>query len=217
MLAVPEVFQPRGPRKGRGVSELFPTHRVLVADPPWKFQDGLPGKTRGASKRYETMPTSQICARVGFEWPHLAPSSILFLWRVSAMQQDALDVVRAWGFEVKSELVWVKLTRTGKPWFAMGHYTRASHETCLIATHGRVKVRNRSIRSTFTARAPTDARGRYIHSAKPEVFYDIVEEMCGGPYVELFGRRRREGWTLIGNQPDARPPARPLTLFAEAS
>ena len=59
---------------------------------------------------------------------------LLLLWRVAAMQQEALDVARAWGFTVKTELVWEKLTKTGKPHFGMGHYLRGSHEVCLLAT-----------------------------------------------------------------------------------
>jgi N6-adenosine-specific RNA methylase IME4 len=110
------------------------------------------------------------------------------------MQQDALDVVEAWGFKVKAELVWVKQTSTGKALhFGMGRYTRAAHETCLIAVRGRASVRVHDQRSIFFAPV-----GR--HSAKPDAFYWITMRLAAGPYAELFARRRRAGWRCFGNE-----------------
>jgi hypothetical protein len=91
---------------------------VIVEDPPWKHGDQLPGAKRGAGKHYDVMPTEAICA---LALPPIAPDAHLFLWRVASMQQDALDVVRARGFTVKSELVWLKRTKNGKRAFGMGH------------------------------------------------------------------------------------------------
>ncbi len=162
----------------------------IAADPPWKFGDKLPGAGRGAAKHYEVMDVAAIRR---FELPPIAADAVLFCWRVAAMQQEALDVVTAWGFTVKSELVWRKVTKNGKRWFGMGHYVRAEHETCLIATRGRPEILNRSVRSTFDAPA-----GR--HSEKPDEFFDIVRRLCGGPRVELFARRHRPGWTCLGNE-----------------
>jgi site-specific DNA-methyltransferase (adenine-specific) len=98
------------------------------------------------------------------------------------------------------------MTVNGKKHFGMGNYVRASHETCIIAVKGRPKPLVRNIRSTFEAvdpnydnilfEAPTG-----VHSEKPEFFYkEIVEKIAAGPYVELFGRKNREGWTVLGNQ-----------------
>jgi N6-adenosine-specific RNA methylase IME4 len=178
---------------------------VLCADPPWRFGDKLPGKNRGAERNYPTMTAGELCDLAGVESPiavpPLASDSILFLWRVAAMQQEALDVVRAWGFTVKTEIVWHKLTKNGLSWFGMGRTLRASHETCLVATRGRPQLTSRSIRSVFSAPVPVDETGRYIHSAKPESFYTgIVEKLAPGPYAEMFSRRTRAGWTMLGNQ-----------------
>ena len=168
--------------------------RVLVADPPWLFGDSLPGPKRGASSHYPCMSIADLCA---FPLPPIAERAHLFLWRVASMQQEALDVVRAWGFVVKTELVWVKRTKTGKRHFGMGRTLRAEHETCLVATRGTPTVISKSIRSVFEAPV-----GR--HSEKPDEFYALVEQLCAGPYHELFARRRRPGWTHEGNQlPDA--------------
>jgi N6-adenosine-specific RNA methylase IME4 len=166
--------------------------RVLVADPPWKFKDRLPGRKRGAAKHYGCLTPAEICA---FALPPLcADGALLFLWRVAAMQQEALDVVEAWGFKVKAELVWVKLTSTStKLHFGMGRYTRAAHETCLICTRGRASVRVHDQRSIFFAPV-----GR--HSEKPDAFYLKVARLAAGPYAELFARRRRPGWRCFGNE-----------------
>lgn len=164
--------------------------RVLVADPPWPFEDALPGDTRGAAKNYALMSVKEIQC---FSLPPMYEDSTLFLWRVASMQQEALDVIRAWDFEVKSEIVWKKLTNTGKRFFGMGRTVRMEHEVCLVATSGTPATRNKSIRSIFEARV----RG---HSEKPEEFYDLVEQLRDGPYCELFARRHRAGWTCYGNE-----------------
>jgi len=164
---------------------------VLCADPPWSFGDGL-GK-RGAHANYPTLSISDICR---FPLPPLAGDALLFLWRVSSQIEEALIVCRAWGFEPKSEIVWNKTTRTGKQHFGMGRYVRASHESCLIARRGRPVIRARNVRSAFSSPV-----GR--HSEKPEAFYDLVEQLSAGPYVELFARRQRPGWTCLGNELEA--------------
>ena len=169
---------------------------ALCADPPWQLKDQLPGPGRGASKHYQTLGLSEICrflTEPGGIGGQIADDCILFLWRLASMPREALDVCSAWGFVPKAEIVWIKKTATGKRWFGMGHYTRAEHETCIIAVRGRPKIKTHSIRSTFEAPA-----GR--HSQKPEEFYDIVEQLCDGPYLELFARRERPGWLCLGDE-----------------
>ena len=178
-------------------------YSVIVADPPWAPRDKLPGKTRGAARQYDVLPTPKICSFLVDSDIAVADSALLYLWRLASMQRDALDVAEAWGFDVKAEVVWRKLTKTGKPWFGMGRYVRNSHETCLIAARGRAAslVASHSVRSEFPAPVPVDAAGRYIHSAKPERFWtDIVEPMTTGYGLEIFARQRRLGWDAIGNQ-----------------
>jgi N6-adenosine-specific RNA methylase IME4 len=163
---------------------------TITADPPWPFNDKLPGDGRGAEKHYDVLSIDDICA---FPLPPITDDAHLFLWRVASMQEEALRVARAWGFVVKSEIVWIKQTKYGKRWFGMGRQVRMEHEICLICTRGKPEVLNRSTRSTFTAVAG-------VHSEKPEEFYRIVESLCHGPYVELFARRLRAGWTCLGNE-----------------
>lgn len=128
----------------------------------------------------------------------VADDALLFLWRVSAMGEEAYTVVRAWGFTPKSEVVWLKRTVNGKRWFGMGRYVRMEHEVCLIGARGSSAslVADKSVRSTFEAVALKDA-----HSRKPEELQDLVERLVpGGPYLELFARRPRPGWTCVGDE-----------------
>lgn len=163
-------------------------YRTLIADPPWKLNDKLPWG--GSERHYKLMSTPDL---MNFELPEMADDSILLLWRLSCFVEDAYKVCRAWGFTPKTELIWLKRTVKGNRWFGMGNYTRAEHETCIIATRGKPKPLIKNIRSTFEAPV-----GR--HSAKPDEFYNIVEKLCAGPYVELFARRHRPGWTCLGDQ-----------------
>jgi N6-adenosine-specific RNA methylase IME4 len=169
--------------------------KILVADPPWRYDDKL-GK-RGAAANYATLSVEDICR---FPLPPLADDCVLFLWRVTVLQAAALDVVRMWGFTLKTELVWLKKTSTGARWFGLGHTLRAEHETCLIATRGRPQVLNHSVRSTFV----TDFEGLSAvntrHSAKPDEFYSIVESLFDGPRCEMFARKQRPNWTCLGDQ-----------------
>lgn len=163
---------------------------VVCADPPWSFRDPLPGRTRGAAKNYAVLSVANLCA---FALPPIADDALLFLWRVASQVEEAYAVVRAWGFEPKTEIVWRKLTRRGKSHFGMGRIVRASHETCIVAKRGRPRIKVHDVRSLFDA-----SIGR--HSEKPERFYDLVEDLADGPYVELFARRLRSGWTCLGNE-----------------
>lgn len=210
--------------------------RLLVADPPWPFDDALPkgkskrdpdaDRTRGAGTQYGLLTHLQIRR---FPLPPLAADCALILWRVSSMVEEAYAVVRAWGFTPKSELVWRKMRRCGKckgagyrlrrggltllriecaacggtgqrEHFGMGRSVRNCHEVAVIAHRGRPARLDGGVRSVFSALMPTGAGGRIIHSAKPPEFYDLAVRLYGGPRVELFARRPRDGWECYGDE-----------------
>jgi N6-adenosine-specific RNA methylase IME4 len=167
---------------------------LIAADPPWPFDDKLPGKTRGAEKNYPVMSLVDINNYLAQSRIYPREDALLLLWRVSSMQEEALAVARCWGFTPKSELVWIKGTPE-KLHFGMGRYVRAAHETCLVAARGRAAalVADHSIRSVFFA--PTG-----LHSQKPDAFYEIAERLFPGPRIELFARKLRPGWHQRGRQ-----------------
>lgn len=167
---------------------------VIAADPPWSFRDSLPGRGRGAAKHYRCLPVDAIAEIMLPVCRSAGRDAVLFLWRVASMQQEALVLAKVLDFTVKSELVWLKHTKTGKVAFGMGHYVRASHEVCLICTRGSALPEVRNVRSIFEAPVRE-------HSRKPEEFYAIVDAMYpNSPKVELFARTRRAGWTSHGDQ-----------------
>jgi N6-adenosine-specific RNA methylase IME4 len=132
--------------------------------------------------------------------PPLHDDCVLFFWRVSSMVEEAYQVVRAWGFVPKTELVWEKTTGedNDKLSFGMGRILRGAHETCIVAARGdRIECMSKSERTVF--RAPRGA-----HSEKPEEFYRIIErlyplDLWPESHVELFARRRRRGWIQHGH------------------
>lgn len=182
--------------------------RVLYADPPWAFGDKLPGPGRGAVKHYDVMGDGKggVDAICRFPLPTLEDDGLLFLWRVSSQPEEALRVMRAWGFTPKSEIVWVK-TKNGVIYqeemsvediglaFGMGRYVRLCHEVCLIGARGKAAsiIQDHAVRSVFFAPLST-------HSSKPVEMYGLIERLSPGPYVELFARQRRPGWVQYGNE-----------------
>lgn len=173
--------------------------RVLSADPAWLFGDPLPGKSRGASSNYPCMTLAEIC---NFELPPIADDAWLTLWRVGSMQHEALAVARAWGFSPPvSEIVWVKTTDDGRRVrMGMGRTVRNAHEVALICRRGKPSRAHADVPSVIFA-----PRGR--HSEKPAAFYSAIERLAAGPYVELFARVERPGWTCYGNELGRAPQA----------
>lgn len=177
------------------MSNLYkcPKARVLVADPPWPTGSLSVSGFKTKKEHYEKLTIEQI---KDFPLPPLVDDAWLFMWRLQYMVPEALEVMQAWGFEHKSELVWVKRTVHGKLHFGPGYYLRGSHEVCLI---GRRRCKGPTPRKAKNIRTVLEARtGR--HSQKPDKFYGTVEEFSDGPYVELFARQQRFGWHTFGNE-----------------
>jgi N6-adenosine-specific RNA methylase IME4 len=173
---------------------------IFTADPPWKFDDSLPG-SRGSSAHLHPLTLEQIKHT---ELPPMDPDSVLFLWRPPSRLGDALAVCEAWGFTPKTEGAWVKTTVHGKRAFGMGHILRGEHETYIVAVRGRPEVADRSVRSTFSA--PQQP------FSKPDEFYDIVAKLYPGhTWYDRTARAWHGGWNLHarGKAPSVRPPAAP--------
>ena len=121
---------------------------------------------------------------------------VLFMWWVGSQPQEALDLVKEWGFTLKTMtgFNWVKLTKLQKLFFGMGFWTRAGSECCLIATKGKVKPISHSVRSVLMAENKK-------HSQKPPEIRERIVQLCGDlPRLEIFARDRTEGWDVFGNE-----------------
>lgn len=117
----------------------------------------------------------------------------LYLWTTNAFMVEAHALARAWGFVPKTILTWTKIRRDGRPSMKMGHYYRGATEHCVFAVRGRLKLRGPAAPTAFLT-------GRLPHSQKPDVFYRTVREQSPGPYLEMFARRPRAGWSVWGNE-----------------
>lgn len=171
-------------------------YKLIYADPPWQFNNRKTGGNlkSGACQKY-TVTSTEDLKRMDIE--SIADDDcILVMWWVGAMPQDAIDLVKAWGFTLKNMngFVWGKQTVKLNWFFGMGFYTRAGTESAIIAIKGKPKVASRSVRAFLAAPV-----GR--HSAKPDEFRDRCVELVGDvPRLEMFARKASKGWDVFGNE-----------------
>lgn len=171
----------------RALAELTGTWPVIYADPPWRY-DFVQSGSRQIENQYPTMALDEICALPVGE--KATDQAVLFLWTTAPKLEQAFDVVRAWGFLYRTNVVWDKV-RLG-----MGYYSRVRHEHLLIATRPDMPAPDTNHLPDSIVQSP---RGE--HSAKPDLFYELIEGLYPDmPYLELFARRRRPGWTAWGNE-----------------
>lgn len=167
-------------------------YRTIVADPPWDHSDGTGTTLRDDGWRssdgvpYSCMSLDAIAALpVG---SLAAPDAHLYLWTTNRYLRPAYDIAERWGFGVVKPLVWCK-----EPMGFMGRPFTSSAEFVLYARRGNLRAIGDAGRQWWV----WPRRG---HSAKPEAFLDLVEQVSPGPYVELFARRARFGWDYWGDQ-----------------
>lgn len=161
---------------------------VIYADPEWQFEPYSrdTGMDRAADNHYPTSPVDAICARPVESIA--ADDCVLFLWATAPMMPQALDVMRAWGFEYKSQVIWRK-DRIGT-----GYWFRNVHELLLVGTRGNVPAPAMGTQFESVIDAPVGA-----HSQKPDKFYELIESYFPNlPKIELNARRARPGWDAWG-------------------
>jgi N6-adenosine-specific RNA methylase IME4 len=128
------------------------------------------------------------------------PVAHLYLWVPNALIQEGLEVMRRWGFTYKTNIVWYKIRKDGGPdGRGVGFYFRNVTELVLFGIRGSM----RTLRPGRTQVNLVSTRKRE-HSRKPDELYDIIEQCSPGPYLELFARQRRSGWTGWGNEVDGK-------------
>jgi N6-adenosine-specific RNA methylase IME4 len=179
------------------------TFATIVADPPWPY-DNFHGPrataahrpnswdkvATGSAPRYGAMSMADLCA-IDVE---PAANAHLYLWTTNGFLVEAHELARAWGFRPKTMITWGKMKSDGTPSMKTGYYYRGATEHCLFCVRG-TKLRLRGPAAPTLHLSP-----RLPHSVKPEWFYALVEQQSPGPYLELFARRTRLGWTTRGDQ-----------------
>lgn len=188
------VVRQRARRKVlEGQATLAGMYRVFLADPPWTYHHSQPSGSQ-MSDHYSGMSVEQLCA-LPVE-AHALEHAVLFMWVTAPMlyyssdglAPDPYRVIRAWGFEPKTGIVWDKVLHN------FGNYVSVRHEHLLIATRGSCLPD----RPTLPDSVQT-VRREGEHSEKPEDFRRLIEQLYDGPYLELFARRQVEGWACFGN------------------
>jgi N6-adenosine-specific RNA methylase IME4 len=163
---------------------------VIYADPEWRFDvwSRRTGLDRAADNHY---PTSNIEAIKTRNVASIAAADcVLFLWATAPMLPQALEVMDAWGFDYKTQLIWVK-DRIGT-----GYWFRNQHEILLVGTHGNVPAPSPGTQWASVLEAPVEA-----HSQKPDAIYQLIERYFPSlPKIELNARQCREGWAAWGNE-----------------
>jgi len=161
---------------------------VILADPPWSFRS-FGGANLAPTQGSQPYPVMSLDDIKGLPVGDVAAKDcLLFMWTVSHLQSEAMDVARAWGFRpVSVAFVWDK-GRMG-----MGYWTRQEVEICHLFKRGKPRRQSKGVRSLI--RSP-----RREHSRKPDEVYGRVEALVGGPYLEMFARQARPGWSSWGNE-----------------
>ena len=189
--------------------DLF--HRVagkrfgtILADPPWQFQNrtGKMAPEHRRLSRYGTMTLDDILAMPVADLA--APRSHLYLWVPNALLPDGIAVLKAWGFSYKSNIVWHKNRKDGGPdGRGVGFYFRNATELILFG------VRGKDVRTLPPGRRQVNIikTMKREHSRKPDELYDLVETCSWGPFLELFARGARKGWSAWGDQADDYAPS----------
>lgn len=172
--------------------------KTILADPPWQFQNRT-GKMAPEHKRLNRYPTMKLEEIKALPVSEVADDPChLYLWVPNALLPEGLDVMKEWGFQYKSNIIWEKIRKDGGPdGRGVGFYFRNVTEMLLFG-----------IRGTNNARTLAPARSQVNllrtmkreHSRKPDEIFDIIESCSSAPYLELFARGTRENWVLWGNQ-----------------
>src|SRR3989337_2461606 len=145
--------------------------------------------------RYQTLSLREICeipVQVAADQP-----AHLYLWVPNALLNEGLEVMRAWGFTYKTNIVWHKIRKDGGPdGRGVGFYFRNTTELVLFG------VKGKKARTLAPGRRQVNVikSTKREHSRKPDELYEIIEACSPGPYLELFARGTRNGWAAWGNQ-----------------
>jgi len=185
---------------------------TVLADPPWRFQNrtGKVAPEHGRLNRYSTMALEEIMALPVAAT--LAERAHLYLWVPNALLIEGLRVLEAWGFQYKSNLVWHKVRKDGGPdGRGVGFYFRNTTELVLFG------VRGKDVRTLSPGRSQVNilCTRKREHSRKPDELYDIITACSRGPFLEMFARGSRPGWTTWGIQADDYAPT--WTTYANHS
>ncbi len=172
-------------------------YNVIYADPPWSYNDKMSGHSFSLDHEYKTQSIEWIKS---LSVNNLADKDCaLFMWVVSPLLPEALDVIKSWGFKYKTlAFCWSKYHKSGKLVKNLGRWTMGNVELCLLATRGKPKRICNNIQQLVQYE-------RSRHSVKPPIVRDRIVQLMGDvPRIELFARERERGWDALGDSIDGK-------------
>ena len=172
-------------------------YKTIYADPPWQFQNRT-GKVAPEHKRLNRYPTMKLEDIMKLPVGDVADEkSHLYLWVPNALLPEGLQVMEAWGFEYKTNLIWEKTRKDGEPdGRGVGFYFRNVTEILLFGIKGE---KNRTL-DPGRSQVNLIRAMKKEHSRKPEEFIDLIEKCSNALYLEVFARGNRDSWDMWGNQ-----------------
>jgi N6-adenosine-specific RNA methylase IME4 len=169
-------------------------YQIIYADPPWEYTTKSVSPNRSVANHYVTMGASSI---KGLNVSSISDiNCYLFLWATCPNLDQALDVINVWGFTYKTVAFnWIKTNKNNMGYFfGLGAYTRANSELCLLGVKGSLKRVTASIPQLVVSEVME-------HSHKPAIVRSNITQLYGDlPRIELFARRKVEGWDCWGNE-----------------
>lgn len=194
-----------GPFRGLG----YKRYRAILCDPPWKYLTrSAKGMGRSPDRHYKTMSLEELKALPVRDLA--AKDCVLFMWVIDSHVEQAMELVKAWGFKYKTVgLYWAKTNKDGVTFFTgTGHWTRANPEhafecylgdeeqeveRCFLNTVGAPKRVGKDVPRLIVS-------PRREHSRKPSDAWERIERLVDGPYLEMFGREQHGDWTVMGDE-----------------
>ena len=174
-------------------------YKTIYADPPWQFQNRT-GKVAPEHKRLNRYPTMSLEEIKALPVQAVADEKChLYLWVPNALLPEGLEVMKAWGFEYKTNLIWEKVRKDGQPdGRGVGFYFRNVTEILLFG----IKGENNRTLDPGRSQVNLLRTIKREHSRKPDEFVSLIEACAQSPRLELFARGNRKGWDMWGNQAD---------------
>ncbi len=163
---------------------MTPKYQVIYADPPFAYRH-CASNNRRIENQYSTMKLEDIKSLV----VPSADDSVLYLWAMSPKLEEALEVLRAWGFDYRTHAVW------DKEIIGMGYWFRQQHEDLLVGVKGKFSPPDPHLRVSSIIKSR-----RQRHSIKPQVVMDLIDQWYPeATKLEMFSRQKRLGWDCVGN------------------
>jgi len=177
-----------------GKAMVMPTEHYVVAvlDPAWRQEPW--SRETGLNKAPDNHYPTQTPAEVAALKPQLTKDAIVYMWTTTSMMRVGQTILEDWGLEYRSHMVWVK-ERPGKQ-MGTGFWSRVDHEIVLIYTQGKPPAPAESDRISSVLYSPVGK-----HSEKPDAFFDMIDRSYPTlPKLEMYARKPRNGWTVLGNE-----------------